>query len=129
MSVLSLDSGTRSPAGRAPTWSPAVEAVESVSQTLALSELRTYDAALETLGAYKLTGNFVVDLEIVLKDLRVRDDVTFEIKPKALLSDCRQVRFRPAANVESDRFAAIVRAVARRIGAEPARPWWVRFFQ
>ena len=90
---------------------------------------RTYDAALESLGAYKLTGNFPVDLEIVLKDLRVLDKITFEIEPKTLLSDTRHVQFRPTDKVQLDRFADIVRSVKNRIGADPTRPWWVRLFQ
>ena len=74
----------------------------NVGQTLELSELRTYDAALETLGAYKLTGHFPTELEIVLKDLRVLDQVTFEIEPKTLLSDTRHVQFRPTDKVHLD---------------------------
>ncbi len=101
----------------------------NVGQTLELSESRTYDAALETLGAYKLTGHFPTELEIVLKDLRVLDEVIFEIEPKTLLSDTRHVQFRPADKVHLDRFADIVRSVKNRIGADPTRPWWVRLFQ
>src|ERR1700733_7877555 len=74
----------------------------NLSQTLELSELRTYDAALETLGAYKLTGNFPTELEIVLKDLRILDKVIFDIKHKSALSDCRHVEFRPTEKVHRD---------------------------
>jgi hypothetical protein len=101
----------------------------NISQTLELSESRTYDAALETLGAYKLTGNFPTELEIVLKDLRVLDKVTFDIKPKSPLSDCRHVEFRPTDKVHRDRFVEIMRTVEKRIGADSTQPWWMRLFQ
>jgi hypothetical protein len=101
----------------------------NISQTLELSEMRTYDAALETLGAYKLTGHFPTELEIVLKDLRVLDKVTFDIKPKSPLSDCRHVEFRPADKIHRDRFVEIMRTVRKRIGADSTQPWWMRLFQ
>jgi hypothetical protein len=126
MSVLSIDTVSGSATSGTTHWALDPRAV---GQTLELSESRTYDAALETLGAYKLTGNFHVDLEIVLKDLRVLDKITFEIEPKTLLSDTRHVQFRPADRVQLDRFADIVRALKNRIGADPTRPWWVRLFQ
>jgi hypothetical protein len=100
-----------------------------LSQTLELSELRTYDAALETLGAYKLTGHFPTELEIVLKDLRVLDKVTFDIKPKSPLSDCRHVEFRPTDKVHGDRFIEVMRTVQKRIGAYSTQSWWARLFQ
>jgi hypothetical protein len=126
MSVLSIDAVSRSATSATTHW--ALDP-RNIGQTLELSESRTYDAALETLGAYKLTGNFSVDLEIVLKDLRILDKVTFEIKPKTLLSDTRHVQFRPTDKVHLDRFAEIMRSVTNRIGSDPARPWWVRLFQ
>ena len=126
MSVLSIDTVSRSATSVTTHW--ALDP-RNVGQTLELSESRTYDAALESLGAYKLTGNFPVDLEIVLKDLRVLDKITFEIKPKTLLSDTRHVQFRPTEKVHLDRFADIVRSVKNRIGANTTRPWWVRLFQ
>lgn len=126
MSVLSIETVSRSAAFVTTHW--ALDP-RNVGQTLELSESRTYDAALETLGAYKLTGNFPATLEIVLKNLRVLDKVTFEIMPKTLLSDTRHVQFRPTDNVHLDRFADIVRSVKNRIGADPTRPWWVRLFQ
>ena len=126
MSVLSIDTVSRSATSVTTHW--ALDP-KNVGQTLELSETRTYDAALESLGAYKLTGNFAVDLEIVLKDLRLLDKVTFEIEPKTLLSDTRHVQFRPTDKVQLGRFADIVRSVKNRIGADPARPWWVRLFQ
>src|ERR1700722_8995239 len=101
----------------------------NTSQTLELSELRTYDAALETLGAYKLTGHFPTELEIVLKDLRVLDKITFDIKPKSPLSDCRHVEFRPTDRVHQNRFIEIMRIVKKRIGADSTQSWWVRLFQ
>jgi hypothetical protein len=126
MSVLSNDTVRRSARSAATHWTLDPR---NVGQTLELSESRTYDAALETLGAYKLTGNFPADLEIVLKDLRILDKVTFEIKPKTLLSDTRHVQFRPTNKVHLDRFAEIIRSVKNRIGSDPDRAWWVRLFQ
>ena len=124
MSMTSIDT-----VRRAATSAPWAADSRNLSQTLALSEVRTYDAALETLGAYKLTGNFPTELEIVLKDLRVLDKVTFDIKPKSPLSDCRHVEFRPTDKVHRDRFTEIMRSVKKRIGADSTQPWWVRLFQ
>ena len=126
MSMTSIDTARRSATSAGNPW---VCGSRDISQTLELSELRTYDAALETLGAYKLTGNFPTELEIVLRDLRVLDEVTFEIKPKSPLSDCRHVEFRPTDKVHQDRFIDIMRTVKKRIGAASTRPWWVRLFQ
>src|SRR5580704_11126778 len=126
MSMTSLDSVRRT-AASARTLRAAD--ARNISQTLELSELRTYDAALETLGAYKLTGHFPTELEIVLKDLRVLDKVTFDIKPKSPLSDCRHVEFRPTDKVHGDRFIEAMRTVQKRIGAYSAQSWWVRLFQ
>jgi hypothetical protein len=124
MSMTSIDTRSATSAGK--VWAPDSR---NISQTLELSELRTYDAALETLGAYKLTGNFPTELEIVLKDLRVLDKVTFDIKPKSALSDCRHVEFRPTDKVHRDRFAEIMRTIEKRIGADSTQPWWIRLFQ
>ena len=126
MSMSSIDT-----VRRAATSEGKLRAANSgiLSQTLELSELRTYDAALETLGAYKLTGHFPTELEIVLKDLRVLDKVTFDIKPKSPLSDCRHVEFRPTDKVHGDRFIEVMRTVQKRIGAYSAQSWWVRLFQ
>jgi hypothetical protein len=126
MSMTSTDSVRRTAASASKPWAADSR---SISQTLELSELRTYDAALETLGAYKLTGNFPTELEIVLKDLRVLDKVTFDIKPKSPLSDCRHVEFRPTDKVHRDRFVEIMRTVRKRIGADSTQPWWMRVFQ
>jgi len=124
MSMTSI--ATRSATSAGKVW---VSDSRNISQTLDLSELRTYDAALETLGAYKLTGNFPTELEIVLKDLRVLDKVTFDIKPKSALSDCRHVEFRPTEKVHRDRFVEIMLTVRKRIGANSTQSWWVRLFQ
>ena len=126
MSVMSIDMVQRSAtlAGK-----PRAADSRNLGQTLELSELRTYDAALETLGAYKLTGHFPTELEIVLKDLRVLDKVTFDIKPKSPLSDCRHVEFRPTDKIYRDRFVEIMRTVRKRIGADSTQPWWMRLFQ
>jgi hypothetical protein len=126
MSALSIDTVSRSATSVTTHW--ALDP-RNVGQTLELSESRTYDGALETLGAYKLTGHFPTELEIVLKDLRVLDEITFEIEPKTMLSDTRHVRFRPTDKVQLDRFADIMGGGKNRIDAGPARPWWVRLFQ
>jgi hypothetical protein len=126
MSMTSIDTVRRTAASASEPW---VADSRNISQTLELSELRTYDAALETLGAYKLTGHFPTELEIVLKDLRVLDKVTFDIKPKSPLSDCRHVEFRPTDKVHGDRFIEAMRTVQKRIGAYSAQSWWVRLFQ
>jgi hypothetical protein len=126
MSMTSIDTVRRAAASANKPWATDCR---NISQTLELSEARTYDAALETLGAYKLTGNFPTELEIVLKDLRVLDKVTFDIKPKSPLSDCRHVEFRPTDKVHRDRFVEIMRTVEKRIGADSTQPWWMRLFQ
>ena len=126
MSMTSIDTVRRAATSANKPWAADSR---NISQTLELSESRTYDAALETLGAYKLTGNFPTELEIVLKDLRVLDKVTFDIKPKSPLSDCRHVEFRPTDKVHRDRFTEIMRSVKKRIGADSTQPWWVRLFQ
>ena len=56
---------------------------KGIGRTLDLSASRAYDSALEILGAYKLTGNFHLNLEIVLKDIDAFDRVTFEIEPRS----------------------------------------------
>jgi len=126
MSMTSIDTVRRAATSANKPWAADSR---NISQTLELSESRTYDAALETLGAYKLTGNFPTELEIVLKDLRVLDKVTFDIKPKSPLSDCRHVEFRPTDKVHRDRFAEIMRTIEKRIGADSTQPWWIRLFQ
>jgi hypothetical protein len=97
--------------------------------TLELSELRAYDCALAILGAYKLTGHFATELEIVLRDLGIIDKVTYEIEPKSPLSDLRRVTFRPTATVHPDKFQEIMGLVNKRIGYDATLPWWVRLFR
>jgi hypothetical protein len=93
---------------------------------LELSQSRVYDYALNILDAYKLSGNFTVDLEIVLKDLGVLGDVTFTIKPKSFLSDCRHVEFSPKAGIRRARFGQIVGTIEGCVGYEPSL--WTRLF-
>jgi hypothetical protein len=100
-----------------------------ISYTVDLSESRAYDSALEILGAYKLTGNFPIDLQIVLKDLGVLDKITYEIEPKSPLSDSRHVVFRPNDNVHMDRFSEIMRSIEARIGFDATLPRWARLFR
>jgi hypothetical protein len=100
-----------------------------IYDALELSEARAYDCALKILGAYKLTGNFPIDLQIVLKDLGVLDKITYEIEPKSPLSDRRNVIFRPNDNVHMDRFSEITRSIKGRIGFDATLPWWVRLFR
>ena len=126
MSVLSIDTVQRS---AAPAPSRRISYDRNISHTLDLSQSRAYDAALEILGAYKLTGNFPVELQIVLNDLGVLDKVTYEIEPKFPLSDSRHVVFRPNDNVHMDRFSEIMRSIESRIGFHATLPWWVRLFR
>ena len=102
---------------------------QGAGETLDLSEARAYDAALEITGAYRLTGNFTVDLELVLKDLDLFDKLTFEIKPKSPLSDCRYVEFWPSDRAHADQFSEMIRSVTSRIGFDPAPGWWARVFR
>jgi hypothetical protein len=100
----------------------------SRSCVLHLSNSRANDAALEILRAYKLTGNFHVNLEIVLKDLGAYDKVTQEIAPVSKLPyhpDCRHVVFRPNENIHMDEFSEIIRSIKARIGFDAAR-WWIK---
>jgi hypothetical protein len=97
----------------------------NASQSLDLCQTRTYDWALTTLGAYKLTGNFPAELEIVLRDFGVLDEVTYEIAPKklsSLLSSVRHVTFWANANVRDERFREIMHLINSRIGVR--RRWW-----
>jgi hypothetical protein len=104
---------------------------KGIGRTLDLSASRAYDSALEILGAYKLTANFHLNLEIVLKDIDAFDRVTFEIEPRSQLPyspDCRHVLFRPNANVHMDQFSEIIRSIKGRVGFDGTRPWWTRLF-
>ncbi len=112
------------PAERAAPVRPAAPARTTPSSaTLDLSKSRAYDAALQILGAYKLTGNFHVNLEIVLGALGAGNEVTFDVRPVTTLPyhpDCRHVEFRARANVSPDRFQEIVRSVKARLAFEAA---------
>src|SRR5262249_50819343 len=82
-----------------------------IGHTLNLSASRAYDSALDILGAYKLTGNFHINLEIILKDIDAIHKVTFEIEPRSLLPyspDRRQVLFRPNQNICINEFSEIM---------------------
>jgi hypothetical protein len=101
----------------------------SLSCALDLSRSRAHDAVLEILRVYKLTGNFHVNLAIVLKDIGVFDKVTYQIErnPKpSYFQDCRQVVFKPNENVPNDMFGEIIKSIKARIGFDA--PWWVRLF-
>jgi hypothetical protein len=104
----------------------------NIERTLDLSALRAYDSALEILGAYKLTGNFHTNLEIILKEIDAFDKVTFEVEPTSQLpysTDCRRVLFRPNDNIHMSQFSGIMRSIRGRIGFDATWPWWVRVFQ
>ena len=118
-------SGTRSAVERP---EPVTTRSASSSCRLELSKWRAHDAALAILDAYKLTGNFHINIEIVLKDLGASEEVTFEIEPKSTLScpDRRYVVFRPTENICIERFDEIMDAIRARIGFNAAAPWWVR---
>jgi hypothetical protein len=122
MSVLTGDS-LHSSASATKQWNADNQLF---SRTLELSESRTYDRALETLCAYKLTGNFPTELEIVLREMRALGKVTFEIKPKLCWSDCRQVEFRPKAEVRNDHFNDIMRHIKNELGSIEQEPFWTR---
>jgi hypothetical protein len=83
--------------------------------------------ALDILSAYKLTGNFHINLEIVLKDLGAFDKVAYKIESETLLPfrlDRRQVAFWPNKNVPMERFDEIMRSLTGRIGFDATPPWW-----
>ena len=89
---------------------------DSSCTALDLSKSRAYDAALEILGAYKLTGNFHVNLEIVLGALGARNEVTFDVRPGLPYHrDCRHVEFQAKANVSPERFGEIIRSIRARL--------------
>jgi hypothetical protein len=102
-----------------------------LSCALDLSKSRTHEAVLDILRAYKLTGNFHVNLEIVLKDIGVFDKVTYQIERNSKLAysspDCRHVVFRPTGNVPDEMFGDIIKSIKARIGLDA--PWWVRLFR
>lgn len=108
-----------------------VTATRSASRSamLDLSRSRTCDAALDILKAYKLSGNFYINLEAVLKDLGFHDMVTYQVESHPVLDfpDCRHVVFKARDDVPGDRFDAIVRSINDRIGFDV--PWWVRLLR
>jgi hypothetical protein len=113
------------------TAQPELGAARSSSRSCALdlSKSRANDAVLEILRAYKLTGNFHLNLEIVLKNIGVFDKVTYRIEPNPKLSystDCRYVVFEPNENVSSDLFGQIIESIKARIGFD--MPWWAKLF-
>jgi hypothetical protein len=96
------------------------------SYALDLSRSRTHDAVLDILNAYKLSGNFHGNLEIVLKDMGVFDMVSYQIEsnPALALPDCRHVVFTLNENVPGDRFDDVIATIKERIGFHA--PWWVK---
>jgi hypothetical protein len=89
------------------------------SCTIDLSSSRANDAVFEILQAYKLTGNFHVNLEIILKHLGAFGEVIYEIAPMSMLAyhrDCRHVTFRASKNIGTDRFDEIIRRLDAWIG-------------
>jgi len=120
--------GTRPAVGRS---EPPSTRSTSPPCRLDLSKSRAHDAALDILNTYKLTGNFHINLEIVLKDIGAFDQVTFEVEPKSTLSydpDRRHVVFWADENIHSGRFDEIVSSIKARIGLGAAVPWWVTLF-
>jgi hypothetical protein len=102
----------------------------SLSCALDLSKSRAHEAVLDILRAYKLTGNFHVNLEIVLKDIGVFDKVAYQIERNQNLSysqDCRHVVFKPNGNIPDEMFGEIVKSIKARIGYDA--PWWARLFR
>ncbi len=118
--------GTKCMMGR--SQHPATRST-SLSCALDLSKSRAHEAVLDILKAYKLMGNFHVNLEIVLKDTGVFDKVTYQIERNPKLSYCqdyRHVVFKPNGNVPNDMFGDIIKSIKARIGFNA--PWWVRLF-
>jgi hypothetical protein len=101
-----------------PSNSATLRSSETVAQTLDLSAAQAYDCALSILGAYKLTGNFHTNLELVLRDIGAFDKVTFEIKTGdrlLCLTDCRRVLFRSRENVHIGQFRDIICSIKNRL--------------
>ena len=136
--AIGLSTGAKPPGsdkGATPTpfdvETPRVEDNRAITQMLDLSTSRAYDSALEMLGAYKLTGNFHINLEIVLKHIDAFDKVTFEVEPRSQLTyrtDCRHVLFRPRKNVPIGQFSEVIRSIKGRIGFDATIHWWARVF-
>jgi hypothetical protein len=100
-----------------------------LEQALDVSQSRTYDCALDILRAYKLSGNFPINLQIVIKDLGDLADIAFVIEPKRFYSDRRRVVFRPRDNVDADTFGAMMCSIRDRIGFEVRQPRWISWGQ
>src|SRR6516165_7577297 len=96
-----------------------------LQQTLDISQSRAYDCALDILRAYKLSANFPINLQIVLKDARFLADVAFVIKPKRFYSNRRRVVFWPRDNVDADAFSVMMRLIQDRIGYDAQQPGWI----
>jgi hypothetical protein len=89
---------------------------ERLEQALDISESRAYECALEIIGAYRLSGNFPVNLQIVLESCGALGAIQFTIMPKRFCSDSRRVVFYARDNVYPDRFSAIIGSIRSRIG-------------
>jgi hypothetical protein len=72
-----------------------------------------------------LSGNFPINLQIVLKDARFLADVAFVIEPKRFYSDRRRVVFWPRDNVDADAFSVMMRSIQDRIGYDAQQPGWI----
>jgi hypothetical protein len=96
------------------------------SCALDLSRARTYDAVLDVLKAYKLSGNFHSNLEAVLRDMGFSGMVTFTIESGRALAfrDCRHVVFTLNDGVPAAMLVEIAGSMKARIGF--AAPWWGR---
>jgi hypothetical protein len=99
------------------------------SCTLNLSRSRTHDAVLDILKAHKLSGNFHLNLEAVLKDMGFLDKVTYHVERNVALvwsRDCRRVVFSGNKNLPNAMFEDIMSRLTARLGFD--RPWWGRLF-
>jgi hypothetical protein len=116
------------PEGAAPMSTDATRtAMNSVrlEQTLDVSKSRAYNCALDILRAYKLSGNFPINLQIVLQDLGALPYIAFVIEPKRCCSDRRRVLFRPRDNVDADTFSVMIQSVKDRIAFEAQEARWI----
>jgi hypothetical protein len=93
---------------------------------LEISKRLTYDLVLVILHAYKLTGHFPTELEIVLKHLGATDKVFYEIKPKKAFSDSYPVMFWPKPGLSAGDFQQVIDLINDKVGACAAAPWWAR---
>jgi hypothetical protein len=109
-----------------PATAHAAATRRSPSRTLDLSRSRTHDAGLDILNAYKLSGNFHGNLDIVLMDMGVFNMVTYRVEPNPALAfpDCRHVVFMADDHVPGDVFDGIIGSIKARLGFDA--PWWGR---